>query len=70
MFLFFMLWCIIESLQQAATKGTVMDDPKLIPQDTWQTQSRGTNDAEYEIYKTNAEQLGWKVKSYEEWLQQ
>ncbi|CAK1332109.1 TPA: hypothetical protein ACK3Q6_002652 [Burkholderia cepacia] len=47
-----------------------MDDPKLIPQDTWQTQSRGTNDAEYEIYKTNAEQLGWKVKSYEEWLQQ
>jgi hypothetical protein len=29
---------------------------------------RGSNDAEYEIYKTNAEQLGWKVKSYEEWL--
>lgn len=44
------------------------DDTKLIPSDTWQTQARGDNDSEYQIYKTNAEQLGWTVKTYEEWL--
>lgn len=36
--------------------------------DTWQTQGRGSNDAEYQIYVANAESLGWVVKSYEEWL--
>ena len=40
----------------------------LIPSDTWQTKSRGTNDQEYQIYVTNAEALGWEVKSYDEWL--
>lgn len=40
----------------------------LIPKADWQTQARGTNDAEYQIYVTNAEDLGWKVKTYEEWL--
>ena len=35
---------------------------------TAQNHLRGSNDAEYQIYKTNAEQLGWKVKSYDEWL--
>lgn len=44
------------------------DDTKLIPSDTWQTKARGDNDSEYQIYKTNAEQLGWVVKTYEEWL--
>lgn len=34
----------------------------------WQTQSRGSNSAEYEIYVTNAESLGWIVKTYDEWL--
>jgi hypothetical protein len=34
----------------------------------WQTQARGTDDAEYQIYVTNAESMGWNVKSYEEWL--
>ena len=33
----------------------------------WQTQSRGTNDQEYQIYVAAAESLGWKVKTYEEW---
>lgn len=47
---------------------TMTDDTKLIPSDTWQTQARGDNDSEYQIYKTNAEQLGWVVKTYEEWL--
>lgn len=32
------------------------------------TQTRGDNDSEYEIYRANAEALGWKVKSYDEWL--
>lgn len=43
-------------------------DPRLLPKADWQTQSRGSNDAEYEIYVANAEALGWKVKSYDEWL--
>lgn len=34
----------------------------------WQTRYRGDNDAEYQIYVTNAEALGWYVKSYDEWL--
>lgn len=40
----------------------------LIPLDTWQTQARGTNDAEYQIYVAAAESLGWPIKSYDEWL--
>ena len=36
--------------------------------DTWQTQAHGSDDAEYQIYVTNAEALGWTVKSYDEWL--
>ncbi|AOZ05928.1 MULTISPECIES: hypothetical protein [Burkholderiaceae] len=47
---------------------TTGDDPRLLPRADWQTQARGTNDAEYEIYRTNAESLGWRVKSYDEWL--
>lgn len=34
----------------------------------WQTQYRGDNDSEYQIYVTAAEDLGWVVKSYDEWL--
>ncbi|GAC1605831.1 MAG: hypothetical protein NVS3B3_04470 [Aquirhabdus sp.] len=41
---------------------------QLTPNANWQTQARGSNDAEYQIYKTAAEQLGWAVKTYEEWL--
>jgi len=44
------------------------EDTKLIPSEDWQTQQRGTNEQEYEIYKTCAEDLGWYVKTYEEWL--
>lgn len=40
----------------------------LIPNDNWQTSQRGDNDSEYQIYKANAESLGWPVKSYDEWL--
>jgi len=29
---------------------------------------RGSNSSEYEIYVANAEDLGWPVKTYEEWL--
>ena len=45
-----------------------MEDQRLIPNDNWQTQQRGSNDAEYQIYVACAESLGWKVKSYDEWL--
>lgn len=44
-----------------------MDNVKLEVNETWQTQSRGTNDAEYQIYVVNAKALGWEVKSYDEW---
>ncbi|WP_186194033.1 hypothetical protein [Burkholderia gladioli] len=54
-----------ETMVEAARTG---DDPRLMPRADWQTQARGTNDAEYEIYRTNAESLGWRVKSYDEWL--
>lgn len=45
-----------------------MDDPRLIPNADWQTQQRGSNDQEYQIYMANAEALGWQVKTYDEWL--
>lgn len=45
-----------------------MEDPQLLPRADWQTQARGTNAAEYEIYLAAAEALGWPIKSYEEWL--
>lgn len=43
-----------------------MDD--LMITEDWQTQARGTNDAEYLIYVACAESLGWEVKSYDEWI--
>lgn len=42
--------------------------PRLIPNANWQTPCRGTNDQEYAIYVEAAKQLGWKVKTYDEWL--
>jgi hypothetical protein len=45
-----------------------MDNNTLLPNASWQTRCRGDNDSEYQIYKTNAESLGWTVKSYDEWL--
>ena len=51
-------------------RGIKMNDNEtLAPAETWQTQSRGTNDQEYQIYVACAESLGWAVKSYDEWLQ-
>lgn len=44
------------------------DNPALIPSITWQTKCRGDNDSEYQIYKTAAIDLGWQVKTYDEWL--
>lgn len=29
---------------------------------------RGTNDDEYQIYVESAKALGWKIKTYDEWL--
>lgn len=45
-----------------------MENETLRPAETWQTQTRGTNCAEYEIYKAAAESLGWPVKTFEEWM--
>lgn len=45
-----------------------MADPKLTPAADWQTPARGANDDEYQIYVANVIALGWKVKSYDDWL--
>lgn len=45
-----------------------MDDNTLLPRDDWQTRARGTLQDEYEIYRANAESLGWPVKTFDEWL--
>lgn len=34
----------------------------------WQTQARGSNDNEYQIYVACAEALGWTVKTFDEWV--
>jgi len=49
-------------------KGASNEDQRLLPNANWQTQARGTNDQEYQIYLAGAEALGWTVKTYEEWL--
>ena len=48
--------------------GANMMNDTLIPNANWQTQQRGDNDSEYQIYVAAAESLGWEVKSYDEWL--
>ncbi len=44
------------------------EDKDLQKTEFWQTQYRGSNSAEYEIYVSNALSLGWIVKIYDEWL--
>lgn len=46
-----------------------LDDNGMFQKADWQCKSRGSNEDEYEIYVANAEALGWKVKSFEEWLE-
>jgi hypothetical protein len=49
---------------------------QLIPNENWQTQQRGTNDAEYQIYLACADngkggditRGGKPLKTYDEWL--
>ena len=45
-----------------------MENEKLQINEQWQTQARGTNDAEYQIYLACAESLGWTIKTYDEWM--
>lgn len=45
-----------------------MSKVNLTPRADWQTQARGSNDAEYQIYVAAAESLGWEVKSFDEWV--
>jgi hypothetical protein len=50
------------------------NNPALIQTTNWQTQSRGTNDSEYQIYLHNMGDKnglcpdGKPLKSYNEWL--
>jgi len=53
-----------------------MDSDKLLPSENWQTQQRGSNDQEYQIYLACADDgkgiditTGRPLKSYEEWLE-
>lgn len=41
---------------------------ELSCEEFWETKARGTLEDEYDIYKSCAEDLGWDVKTYEEWL--
>lgn len=51
-------------------------DPRLVPNFDWQTQQRGTNDEEYQIYLSCADngkggditRGGKPLKTYDEWL--
>ena len=50
-------------------------NPELVPNDFFQTQTRGTNDQEYQIYLSCANDgkgidfiTGKPLKTYEEWL--
>ena len=52
-----------------------MDNDNLLPNANWQTQQRGTNDSEYEIYlacaddgKGNDITTVKPLKTYDEWL--
>lgn len=40
----------------------------LLPVATWQTQYRGSDAQEYEIYCACASDLGWEVKTWDQWL--
>jgi hypothetical protein len=42
--------------------------PNLEVKADYQTKSRGDNDSEYQIYLSAAMVLGWKIKTYDEWL--
>ena len=44
------------------------NNQKLETKENYQTQSRGSNDDEYQIYVICAQSLGWKFKTYDEWL--
>lgn len=51
------------------------DNDKLLPNANWQTQCRGTNSAEYEIYLACADDgsgiditTGKPLKTYDEWI--
>ena len=50
-------------------------DPKLQPKANWQTRYRGTNSAEYDIYRSCANDgngnditTGKPLKTYDEWI--
>jgi hypothetical protein len=52
-----------------------MNDPRLIPNANWQTPQRGTNEAEYAIYRDCADNghgidftTGKPLKTFDEWL--
>lgn len=52
-----------------------MDNNSLLPKSDWQTQVRGSNDQEYQIYLSCADDgngvdftTGKPLKTYEEWL--
>ena len=44
------------------------DNDNLLLNANWQTKLRGDDDSEYQIYLAAAESLGWKIKTYDEWL--
>jgi hypothetical protein len=52
----------MEDFDEVEEGGGPFDRPYI------RTRLRGTLEQEYEIYKANAESLGWDVKTFDEWL--
>lgn len=44
------------------------DDINLDVSENWQTQTRGTNESEYDIYVSCMQGTGEYIKTYDEWL--
>jgi hypothetical protein len=57
-----LLVCIAQNNRPEAQEKTMQTN------DNHQTQQRGQLADEYEIYKSQAEQMGWPVKSFDDWL--
>jgi len=61
-------YCLINYRRQPGVNIMNIESQELQRDELWQTKERGTNEQEYDIYRSCAESLGWDVKSYDEWL--
>lgn len=67
--------CHAEAMAINAEMNSNQQHQKLVASDTWQTRGRGSNDQEYQIYRSCADDgkgnefmTGKPLKTYEQWL--